>query len=1284
MSLRVSAKILAALALLGVLALAAVAFVGVTIDAQRWREPAGAALSRALGREVRLEGPARLTLSLHPELLVANLRIANPPGFDSPDFARIGELRVAMALLPLLRDELRVRELRGRDVAVRLARAGDGRGNWTFEGRAREGPARTRELDVHRVAVENVLIEYAGSGGNRRLELAELIVEAPSGQPVRLTARGRPDAAVTFTASATGAPLSGLGAADPWPFDFQVFFPGAALNASGTVSGPLDRPAVRAAFGAGTEDLPKFGRLLALATPPVGAAAIAGELGVAPGTVALRSLNGAIGGAALSGDLALDTSGPRTKLAGRLAVSELDLGRLVVKAPAATPEVETLAKAFSELERTDLGLERLALIDADVQLSVAHWAGLPGDVRDLSARLRIDAGKLTAPLAVTIAGARFEGEVSDDGTIVPPRARARLAARDAQLDGLAGLVFDVPYVVGRAGRFEVTLDARGNTVGELARDLEGRISVAGAHLTYGNFAGGRSVAMRLDAAEVSQPRGRTITGRLRGSLRGKAFDGTLRAGTVERILRERRTPFAFDGASGGVRARLSGTLAEPDERSGPVIAFDVTAPRARELAPWLGFSSGSDAPVALKGTAEVRRREGSLAGATFVLGRTSVAGDISWRSVAGKALVRGNLVAEVLAPTELRSIAPPSPGQRATILDIPILPEPLDLADYDADVRVKRVDGPPLAITDVVLTVRMRDGEIPPSPFALRLEGNALTGAVALDARRESPAAAVWMAGEDIDVGLLLRRLRVARDIDARIGMLRLYADIRERRLGDALEQSSFVATIESGTLDVRDANTRAALRIAVDKGELRADAGAPVTASITGAAGATPVVLKAQAGRLRELVEPGARLPFSVTAETPGAKLAISGTAAAQRDPAVALSLALSGERLDGLDTLFEASLPPWGPYALTGRLRFSKRGYEVEAMRLTLGRESVFTGGGSLDTTLAPARFDVSLAAERVQLDDFPFGDWSPFEPRAGPSGPVTVETAREAVATGARQTHAIFSRELLRRAEGTFDVVARRVVSGADELGRGRLRAAVEKGRATIAPVEVETVAGSARGSLVYEPRERDVVVAARVKVDHFDYGMLVRTVRPRSDLDGALNLDFRLDATAPRLSAALAAGSGRFDFAVWPKELTGGVFDLWTTNLLFRLLPVIETSASPMNCLVGHFDLVQGRLESRRLVIDTVNTRTEGGGRADLATDELHLRFVPRPKVPQFFSLATPIEVSGTFNDFRFGVRPADTFGTAVRWVASPVVVPIQRLVGERIPGDGRDVCANPGR
>ncbi len=1285
---RILLKILAALVALGVLALAAVAFIGIGIDAQRWRAPVATALSSALGREVLLEGPARLTLSLRPDLLVGDIRIANPPGFDAPDFARIGELRVAMEILPLLlRDELRLRELRGRDAVVRLARAADGRGNWLLGARAPDGAARADRprVDIHRVVLERVRIEYAGAGGVRRLDLAEVNAEASPGQPVRLALSGRVDGQGTYTARATGAPLSGFGAGQPWPFDFQVFVPGTVLNVSGTLTGPLDRPAMRAAFGAGTENLHAAGKLVAIESAPASAAAIAGDVELAASSVAVRSINGVIGATAFAGELALDRSGARPKVAGRLTTPALDLRPVFARAPgAAADAVVTLAEAFEGLERTELDLARLALADADVELSVARWAGLPGDVRDLGARLRIDAGRLAAPLAVTIGGARFEGDLAADGTSVPPRLRAQLAAREAPLGGLAELVFDAPYVVGSARRFEVALAAAGSRAGELARDLEARIRIEGAELSYGNYAGGRPVAMRLDAAEVAQPRGRTIAGKLRGSLRGKPFGATFRAGTVERILREQRTPFGFEGTSGGVRARLSGTLAEPGDAAGPEIAFDVAAPRARELTPWLGFPSDSDARVAVKGTVQLRSGLASLTGGSLLVGRTSLAGDATWRSVGGKALVTANVVAEVLDPAELRGLAAPTAApRRASVLDLPILPESLDFADSDVELRVKRVDGLPLEIADVVLVSRMRGGEIAPSPFSLRVEGNALAGALALDARGAVPAAALWVAGHDVDVGPLLRRLRVARDIDSRIGAVRLYAEIRERRLGDALEQSSFVADFESGTLDFRDANTRAAVRIALAAGAVRADAGAPVTASITGSTGTLPLTLKAQTGSLRELFEPGARLPFSLTAETPAAKLAIDGTVVPQRSPEVALTLALTGERLDGLDDLVAASLPPWGPYALTGRLRFSKRGYEADALRLSLGA-SVLTGRGSLDTSLAPARFDASLAAGRIQLDDFPIGDWSPFEPRTGTGRPLTVESTRQAVKAGARRAHALFGRELLGSADGKLDLAVQRVSSGTDELGRGRLVMNVGKGRATIGPIEVDSPAGSARGTLVYEPREGDVLVDARFNVDRFDYGMLARRIRPSADFDGAFSLDLRLAATAPRLSAALATGSGRFDFAVWPQRLQARVFDLWSANLLFRLLPLIDVSASPINCMVGHFDLEHGGLRSRRLVIDTVNTRTDGSGTADFATSEISLRFVPRPKVPQFFSLATPIVVSGTFDDYRFGVRPADAFGTAVRWAASPVVVPIQRLVGERAPGDGRDVCENPGR
>ena len=80
MSVRRIARVFAVLLVLVVLAVAAIGLAGIDVDAQRWREPIAATLSRALGREVRLEGPARLALSFHPALIVRDVRISQPAG----------------------------------------------------------------------------------------------------------------------------------------------------------------------------------------------------------------------------------------------------------------------------------------------------------------------------------------------------------------------------------------------------------------------------------------------------------------------------------------------------------------------------------------------------------------------------------------------------------------------------------------------------------------------------------------------------------------------------------------------------------------------------------------------------------------------------------------------------------------------------------------------------------------------------------------------------------------------------------------------------------------------------------------------------------------------------------------------------------------------------------------------------------------------------------------------------------------------------------------------------
>jgi AsmA family protein len=212
------------------------------------------------------------------------------------------------------------------------------------------------------------------------------------------------------------------------------------------------------------------------------------------------------------------------------------------------------------------------------------------------------------------------------------------------------------------------------------------------------------------------------------------------------------------------------------------------------------------------------------------------------------------------------------------------------------------------------------------------------------------------------------------------------------------------------------------------------------------------------------------------------------------------------------------------------------------------------------------------------------------------------------------------------------------------------------------------------------LAYEPTERDVKVALKIDIDKLDYGILARRVKPDTDVHGRLSLRLDVDSRTPSLSQALRYGNGRIDFAIWPENMKSGVFDLWAVNLLVSLVPQVDPAKeSRVNCALGSFRLTDGQLVDRTLILDTSRMRVVGTGVADFQKQSIWLRMRPQAKKAQFLSLATPVEVDGSFTDFKIHVSPGDVAETVARVATSLVWVPLQKLFGKKLPEDGSDVC-----
>jgi AsmA-like C-terminal region len=286
-----------------------------------------------------------------------------------------------------------------------------------------------------------------------------------------------------------------------------------------------------------------------------------------------------------------------------------------------------------------------------------------------------------------------------------------------------------------------------------------------------------------------------------------------------------------------------------------------------------------------------------------------------------------------------------------------------------------------------------------------------------------------------------------------------------------------------------------------------------------------------------------------------------------------------------------------------------------------------------------------------------------------------------AKEAAAQGQK----LLSPEVLRQLDASLIVDVQEVLSGRDRLGSGALHAKLADGKFVLDPAEVNTAGGSAYMTFTYEPTETDVAVQANIRTERFDYGILARRIKPDTDLQGLLSLEMAISARAPTLDALMQHADGHIDFAVWPKNFKSGIFDLWAVNLLAALVPAVDPAKeSIVNCAIARFDLRDGTLTQDKILMDTSRMRVSGQGMVNFNTEALAFRLVPTAKSPQFFSLATPVGVTGAITNFKIGVSGSDVMETVARLFTSVIVVPVESLFGRKLPRDGADVCANATR
>jgi hypothetical protein len=512
---RLLAAIAASLLLLFVAAVATVvaaALSGVTIDVSRWRDAAAERATAALGRPVLLRAPFELTLGREAVLRVGGIEVSNPPNFTTAEFSVLGELRVRFDLLDAVRGSLNIRGIDADGGRVRLERTAGGRTNWHLASALPATGSARVAANVGAIALRNLEIEYddARAGQNFRVALDELTATARLDEPLRVSLRGRTASESAYLLTVAGGPPRRLLEANaPWSFELVFEQAGTRLDTRGTV---------------------------------------------APGAYAvdIAEVHGRMRGSEMGGRLALDLAGARPRLRGAL-----DLATLVWSGSLAV-DAAPAGGGFA-----DLRLRGPLPVDVAVDVSVHELATPTVTVRDVKVELRADAERVRAPLHATVFGVPVAGSFDLELAAAVPTLAGQLEARNIALADVAGAVSGPMGVTGALGRCGVRLAGRGETLAALVHNLDLALSAADAHLQYERGGGARSIAVTLDALDLSLRAGERLRGSARGTLQGKRATLVFRGDTLPDMLRERVLPVEAELSAAGSELSIAGTLALP-------------------------------------------------------------------------------------------------------------------------------------------------------------------------------------------------------------------------------------------------------------------------------------------------------------------------------------------------------------------------------------------------------------------------------------------------------------------------------------------------------------------------------------------------------------------------------------------------------------------------------------------------------------------------------------------------------------------------------------------------
>ena len=424
---------------------------------------------------------------------------------------------------------------------------------------------------------------------------------------------------------------------------------------------------------------------------------------------------------------------------------------------------------------------------------------------------------------------------------------------------------------------------------------------------------------------------------------------------------------------------------------------------------------------------------------------------------------------------------------------------------------------------------------------------------------------------------------------------------------------------------------------------------------------------------------------PIEVTAQSGKTLLNAKGSVENLKEFAgLSATFDIQGHNLDELYKLAGVVLPSTPPYKLKGQLHKEGQVWSASALRGVLGKSDI-SGALGFDTSQA-----IPMLTGKVQSKLLDFED---LRPVIGLPVKATTTAAgkdnRNIANAKDKPTASVSTGKVLPTA--TLDLVRLKsmnadvIYSALDirhvkelPLDKGSVHVKLKQGVMQLDPLVLGVAGGTLAGRITVDVNVLPAAFDTRFDLRGVQLNQLFPTIQTTKTGLGKISGQVALKGHGNSMAQMLGGASGDVAVLMGKGEISNILLEFLGLDggEIIKFL-VLGDRNVVLRCAAAAFDVKQGLMNSKVIVLDTTDTVINGKGQVSLTNETLDILLKPEPKDKSILSLRSPLKIGGTFAAPTAGPDKVALGARAGLAIALGVVNPFLALLATIETGPGQD-------